>query len=728
MKRVRLHVKGLVQGVGFRPFVYSIAIKHNLKGFVLNSSKGVCVEIEGTAQDIENFLASFENLPPLARVDEVQKEFIPPKHSHTFVIKKSSKRSAKTTLILPDMAICDDCLKEMRDPKNRRFQYPFINCTNCGPRYSIIKDIPYDRALTSMKKFTMCKACQEEYENPLDRRYHAQPISCKECGPTLTFYTQKLTCKNEDALQEAAKSINDGKIIAIKGVGGFHLVCDGTNDLPIQKLRAFKNRPLKPFAIMCKDEQEASLHVKMTLAEKKTLISLEKPIVLMKKSPTSKLSNLVAPMTNRLGIFLPNTPLHVRLFDFLKAPIIATSANIKSEPIITDKKALDERFGDILSGILDYDRDIIHPSDDSLVQMIGDKKLFLRVSRGIVPLQLLYPSQKDKNILAVGAMDKNAIAFYSKGKITLSPYIGDMSSIKTFELFKKSIDEWKRFYGINFDVIIHDNHPNYLTTKWAKEQNIKTKGVNHHHAHILSVLLEKNLPLDKEVLGIAWDGTGYGDDGSIWGGEFLVCKGRAYKRVGYLKPFKLLGSEKSIKHIDRVAYSMLQDIDETKNTPNAFLAKIHKNSINSPLCSSMGRLFDAVCYLTTNLKEVSYDGQSGLILESLYDKNITSSYPLHVKDGVVIYDEMLLQILKDKHNPSLIASKFLNALVELIIHFATLYALPVVVCGGVFQNQTLLSTLVQKWQTSNQPLLFPQAIPPNDGGISMGQIAYYLTK
>lgn len=723
MKRIALQIQGLVQGVGFRPFVYSLATKHKLSGFIANTAKGVHVELQGNEDILKYTLKELKTtLPPLARVDKFSYKYIKIKNDTNFTIKKSENRDRKTGAIVPDMAICDDCLSELNSRNNRRFKYPFINCTNCGPRYSIIEDIPYDRAYTSMAKFTMCDECKKEYENPLNRRYHAQPISCKKCGPTLTLYAN--INKIDNAIKETCRLINSGKIVAIKGVGGFHLICDASNDRVVEKLRLFKSRPHKPFAIMCKDYEQASLHVDINMHEKNTLLGIEKPIVLMSKKPNSTLSNLIAPHTNKLGIFLPNTPLHVILFDYLKSPIIATSANIKGEPITTKREDLEDKFGDLLGGILDYNRDILHPCDDSLVQMIGDKKLYLRVSRGIAPLTLPYSTKVSKNILAVGAEDKNAIAFYMNNKIILSPYLGTINSVKTYELFENTIESWERFYGMHFDEIIHDNHPDYTTTKYAKSKNIKTTSVNHHHAHILATMIDRKIPLGRRVLGVSWDGTGYGDDKTIWGGEFLVCEGRAYERVAYFKPFKLLGGEKSIKNIDRIAYSMLLDldIDLDEFEKLSFLAQMHQKDINSIKCSSVGRLFDTVCYLATGLKEISYDGQSGLLLESLYDRSITDFYPLHVEGKIIDYTQMLLDILKDRKNPNLIASKFLNSLANIIIHISKEYNLPIVLGGGVFQNKTLLEILIAK----NRSIYFPQNLTPNDGSICIGQIAYAL--
>lgn len=725
-KRISLHVKGLVQGVGFRPFVYALAKELNLHGFVQNSSSGVVVQIQATDEKIDEFIHNLKTkTPPLCKIQTIKKTYIPLENEDGFYIKKSDDTYAKNAHILPDMAVCKDCLKELNDKKNKRYEYAFINCTNCGPRYSIIQNIPYDRKFTSMSSFYMCDECKNEYENPLNRRYHAQPISCKNCGPSISFYDKNiLIAKENEAIKKCADMIKNGKIVAIKGIGGFHIVCDAFNDESILRLRKFKNRLHKPFAVMFKNIFEVSKHVKMSKYEKLALNDLQKPIVLLQKKH-SKLSEFIAPLTDKIGCFLPNTPLHVILLKYLNKPIIATSANKKSQPIISQIEQIDEQFMQIIDGVLDYDRKIIHTCDDSVVQLVGKDKLYLRLSRAITPLFLHVKSNCKKNLLAVGAEQKNAIAFYFDEHIVLSPYIGGMDSVQSYELFEKTIHDWQKFYDIKFDIIIKDKHPLYQTSKYANEQNLKTISVNHHHAHILATMVDVKLNLNTKVLGIAWDGTGYGDDGSIWGGEFLICEGKKYKKVANFKQFKLLGGDKSIKNINRILYSMMLDFKNEVNLDEfsdiKFLKNMHQKNINAPLCSSVGRLFDAVYYICTKQKEVSYDGQSGMYLEKLYDKNLDFSYNLHVSD-VIEYENMILCMLKDMDNPIKIATGFLNALANLIYDFYIFYKLPIVVGGGVFQNKTLLSILKKK----KMPLYFPTILTPNDGSICVGQIAYVL--
>ncbi len=736
MQRVGVWVEGLVQGVGFRPFVYTLAHSHGIDGFVRNTPEGVYMEIEGSKDTIEAFIKDFyHKLPPLARVDSFKKTLLKPLNKKGFVIEHSDYGGSKHSAILPDMAVCDDCLAEMKDPANRRYKYPFTNCTNCGPRYSIIKTVPYDRPNTSMDIFKMCPQCQAEYEDPSNRRYHAQPISCPNCGPRLALRRLKdgkVLERDEASIKALANKIKEGAIVAMKGLGGFHLICDALNPKAIQTLRERKNRPTKPFAVLCKDEDMACKYGIFSEAEKKMLTAITKPIVLVYKNPKNPMPKEIAPHTDRLGLFLPYTPLHVTLFEYLDGPIIATSANRSGEPIIYNAKTLIEKLFNVVDYMLDFDREIINASDDSVVQLIDKKPLYLRLSRGLSPFTLPLKSAPNQTVLAVGAEQKNALAILHEKRIIQSPYIGDMHTIEGFEFFTRTLESLKSFYNINPQKIICDKHPQYHTTQWAKSQNLPIEFVQHHHAHICATMLEHNLK--GPVLGVAWDGTGYGDDGTIWGGEFLYCEGGKYERVGFFEPFKLVGGEVAIKEIWRVAYSILRDVmgdnvdDLAQFEPFkkrlSLVKKAHSNSINSPLCSSVGRIFDAVAFLSTGLSSVSYDGESGLLIEQLYDKTLEDTYEFSMENGVIKYKEQLMCACVDK--PEFIITKFINGLVSCIIKLAKIYNVPVVVGGGVFQNKTLLNRLYVELQKESIPLFFPEKIPPNDGGIAFGQLAKYV--
>ena len=627
--------------------------------------------------------------------------------------------------------MCDDCLSEMRDENNRRYNYFFTNCTNCGPRYSIVKTVPYDRPNTSMKPFVMCKDCQQEYDNPLDRRYHAQPISCEKCGPTLSLKDMagNVISTNLCAIKDLANFIEDGHIVAMKGMGGFHLICDATNTNSIKNLREKKKRPSKPFAVMMKSIENVELTCRLSRFEKSRLLSNERPIVLL-KTKQNNISSLVAPYIDRLGVFLAYTPLHVKLLDFLQNPIIATSANRSGEPIVTDEHNLQTKLGGVIKYYLDYNREIVNSSDDSVVQVIDDKDLMMRASRGITPLSVRVKTNEKRKILAVGAHQKNSIAIYMNNQVILSPYIGDLDNIETIKAFHKTLATFKEFYNFEPDLIVGDKHPLYETTKWAKKQSVPFVQIQHHYAHILSCMFEHDI--DEKVLGIAWDGTGYGDDGTIWGGEFLVCDRKAYKRVAYFEPFLLLGGDASIKDIRRIALSMILDCEDSeiyralltqfKTSELNLLKQMHKKELNSPKCSAVGRLFDMVAVIAGVCDKVSYDGESGLILESLYDENITEAYNIYLDGEVVKYKHTISEMFVDK-KPSLIASKFINALVNIVFVVSSNYDLKTLLSGGVFQNRTLLEKILKR----NNNIIFQNKLPINDGSIAIGQLTNILS-
>ncbi|NPA27990.1 MAG: carbamoyltransferase HypF, partial [Epsilonproteobacteria bacterium] len=557
MIRYRFLIKGVVQGVGFRPFIYKIATKLDLKGFVLNSSNGVIVELEGEERKIDEFEELlFSNLPPLAKIDSVTKEAIKIKRSKEFKILKSIKSAKKTTLVPADIKVCKECLEDIKNPNSRFFRYFATNCTNCGPRYSIIKSLPYDRENSSMAKFKMCKECKSEYNNPLSRRYHAQPIACKNCGPKLRLIVGKESFfeKDLDIYFKVAKLIKSGKIGAIKGVGGFHIVCDATNFDAIKKLREYKNRPTKPFAIMCKDINQIKKFAFVDKKEEELLLSKEAPIVILKRKNKAILSDLIAPNIDRVGCFLPYTPLHFLLFEHLETPIVATSANLGGEPIIKDINELKERLL-FLDFIVDFNRDIVNGIDDSLLQIVDNEVQMLRLGRGFAPKVLKLPKKIDKNILAFGANQKATIAIAFEDNLILSPYIGDLDNIKTINFFKQTIETFKRFYDFRADILVADLHPNYESSKLAKEiakkQNLKLFTIQHHLAHLNSVKAE--FGLEEEFISFIFDGTGFGDDGLLWGGEVFIGDKRKY----HFKPIKLIGGEKAIKEPRRVALALL---------------------------------------------------------------------------------------------------------------------------------------------------------------------------
>lgn len=728
---------GIVQGVGFRPFIYQLAEEFNLKGFVYNCSYGVISEVEGETVNLEYFEKSLhEKLPPLAKIESFQKIQTNLKNYKTFKIRKSQVAQNKIASVSPDMALCEKCKTEFNDKNNRRFKYPLINCTNCGPRYSIIYTVPYDRPNTSMKNFEMCEECKREYENPQDRRYHAQPISCKNCGPTISFTSLKSNFTTTiNPLKKLSKDIKDGKIVALKGMGGFHIICDATNEESIKKLRVKKRRPHKPFAIMVSDIEMAKKYCLLSKHEECAISSIFKPIVLLNKKDDCTLNENIAPMLKKLGLFLPYTALHEEIFSYIKVPLIASSANLSGEPIITNKEELVYKLGDVIDSFVDFDREIVNFSDDSVLHLVGDKKVFLRNSRGLAPFSLQTNFSSKEKILALGANQKSTIAIFHDGQITISPYIGDLNSVDSYNAFKKTIKTFEQFYDFKASYIVCDLHPNYGSTLFAKEQNLPTIQLQHHYAHTLCVMFENNLK--DNVLGVLFDGTGYGSDKTIWGGEFLICNVKDYKRVCTFKPFKLLSGDKSIKNISKIAYSIFYEHKDNSKVKKLFkhftkdehvlLSYSYEKNINAIFCSSVGRLFDAVAFVALNLHEVTYEGQSGMYLESLYDDTIKEFYKIVINEkNEIEYEHWFLQMLDE--SPQQIATKFINSLALVILSVAKKYNLQVVLSGGVFQNSVLLKSVISLFEKENINYFLPKNMSPNDSSIALGQLIFALNK
>ena len=716
MIRKSYSIDGLVQGVGFRPFIYGVAKRLNLFGFVKNSADGVYLEIEGEDERVKRFeeLLNSDELPTLCEIKNITIKEKKPLYSEQFEIIQSTKKDiAKNAIVLPDMAVCEDCISQTFSLTSKRYYHYFATtCTNCGPRYSILQTVPYDRENTSMSEFKMCPSCQEEYDNPLDRRYHAQPTSCHTCGPKLNT-----------TIEQTAQKIKDAKIVAIKGIGGFHLVCDALNDEVVKKLREYKNRPTKPFALMCKDLKELKNIAEISKKEKELLTSKESPIVILKKHPHALVSKFVAPNIDRVGCFLPYTPLQHLLFRYLKNPIVATSANLGDEPIITDAKDIELKLP-FVEHVLDFNRDIVNAIDDSLTQIVDNKIQILRLARGYAPKSMKLPYKLDKKILAVGANQKNTISLAFGDTLIISPHIGDLNSLKSFDFFTRTLETFKRFYDFEPDIIIHDKHPNYETTKWAKKQNKKLFEVQHHLAHIYSCKAE--FGLSGEYVGFSFDGTGYGDDGTIWGGEVFVGDERKY----HFKPIKLLGGEKAIKEPRRVALSMLFDrysLDEVLEFDLPFskneiklLHQSYAKNLNAPLSSSLGRVFDGVASLAGLCDFQTYEGEAGLLCESIYDATCQDSFSFNTKDGVIEIDF-------DFFDNDLV-SKFINTIVEIVLYIAKKESLDVILSGGVFQNKTLLELIIKRFKKENITYHYQQYTPINDSGISLGQIKYFLEK
>lgn len=749
ISRTRINIRGAVQGVGFRPFIYRLATSLNLNGFVYNSSQGVFIEVEGDKQILEEFILRIEKeKPERSFITGMEFSFLDFIGFTEFKIYKSKNEQEKSTIIQPDIAVCKDCLNEMNDPSNRRFRYPFINCTNCGPRFSIIESLPYDRPNTSMKKFIMCNECIAEYENPLDRRFHAQPIACPKCGPHIELWdsAKEENALGEDVICSVANKIREGKIITLKGLGGFQLIVDARNGTAVNCLRGRKHREEKPFALMFPSIESINEICDLSELERRLLQSPESPIVLLKKRVNikSNVADSVAPDNPYLGIMLPYTPIHHLLLNELNFPIVATSGNLSEEPMCIEEDEAFNKLGGIADYFLIHNRPIVRHVDDSIVRIILNREMVLRRARGYSPLPINLPNvnQNGKSILAVGGHLKNNIVLKIGSNAFVSQYIGDLSTESAYKTFIKVIDDFKQLYETEPSELICDMHPEYISTNYTKLLGVNYKTVQHHYAHIASCRAENQITAS--ALGIAWDGTGYGMDGTIWGGEFFISDDNTFSHIAQLKQFQLPGGEKAIKESRRSALGILYELYGTEIFYNAlFFNELNFSSreleiiksmldkkINSPKTSSVGRLFDAVSSLL-NISHISnYEGQSAMKLEFMVDKNELGKYPFElIENEIFIIDwrEMIESIINDKKKGvdiSKISTKFHNTLTEIILSISEIFGEEkVVLSGGCFQNLYLTEKTFELLEDNNHKVYMHQRIPPNDGGIALGQIA-----
>ncbi len=746
-ERLRLRVAGIVQGVGFRPFVYQQAVSLGLSGFVFNDGGGVGIEIEGPPEALAAFERALnEHPPPLARIDGVRREAVPVRGDNGFVIRRSEAGSA-SAMVSPDVALCDACETELRDPENRRYRYPFINCTDCGPRYTIVEHLPYDRPNTSMEAFAMCPACEAEYNDPANRRYHAQPVSCYDCGPVLTLYAEgekRESGNGEAVIDAAARRIREGEIVAVKGLGGFHLVCDATDETAVRTLRERKRRPSKPLAVMFPSMASVETAARLGEADRRLILSRERPVTVVTKREGSPVAPSVAPGIDRIGVFLPYTPLHLLLLEAVGRPVVATSANLSDEPIITDRETLERKLGHVVDAVLDHDRAILNACDDSVAAAAAGKRVPLRMARGYAPASRPLPFETGKKILAVGANQKNAVALAFGKQLVLSPHIGDLVGLDAFEYFERTLGTFRRFYDFSPDVIVCDLHPGYETTRWAEAAAKRPDApalvrVQHHYAHVLACMAEHGMT--QKVLAFAFDGTGYGGDGTLWGAEVLVADVHGFERVGHLRPFRLLGGEKAVREPRRVALAMLFECfspEEVLTTESpavrAFEASeirtLHamwSRGLNAPWSSSAGRLFDAAASLAGLAQTVGYEGESGLLVEAAAAGcRDAEPYAFPEKEGVADWEPMLRAMLAEK-DPAVTAARFMATLAAWIVRTAKRHrGLPVVLTGGVFQNRTLLEAAVSALEAEGIDCLFQRETPLNDGGIALGQAWYAL--
>ncbi|EAJ6201722.1 carbamoyltransferase HypF [Campylobacter coli] len=718
----KIKISGLVQGVGFRPLVYELALKSKLFGEVRNDGFGVEIILACTQKECQNFIENLKNhLPPLARIDQLIITQISISNYENFSITPSLENT-KSTPMLSDFALCKECKKEFFDEKNPRFLYPFITCTHCGPRFSIIKSLPYDRTHTSMQELLMCEFCKSEYEDPKNRRFHAQPISCPQCKIDVFLKNKKgeILAQDDEAFKTCAKLLKQGKILAIKGMGGFHLMCDAFNLEAIKELRLRKNRPKKPFALMCRDMSDAK-ELCFVDEEEELLGSILAPIVILK---AKKAFSLIAPDVDKLGIMLAYTPLHLLLFRYFDGVLVATSANLSGESIIKDEDNLLKKLGNVFDFYLDYAREIHNPSDDSIAQVVNGKTMFLRTSRGLNPTYLEIKSDKKGVFLALGSELKNEFVIFYENKLLISPYIGDLKSVDVHERFFSLLDFFKQSYDLSFDQILCDKHPNFSYTK----EFYNTYKIQHHYAHFCALYFEyeKEFKKDEKALGFIFDGTGYGDDGKIWGGEIFIGNLKQYERIAHFENFTLINSD--IKNIQNLALSLIWHYD-LEDEAKIFLSKIPKIKLenlkkihtHSTLqTSSLGRIIDAFGSIVFNMEKISYEAQIGLMCEAFYDENLDFSYELFSKDGEINFKELIEGALKDEKTKAI--TGMFNALANFIIDFSKDYDLKVLLSGGVFQNKTLLEILKAK----NFDFFIPLKYPCNDSSIALGQMVHFL--
>lgn len=750
MKTLRLQVRilGIVQGVGFRPFVYRLATEIGLKGWVRNDSNGVTIEVEGTEQRLVEFLNRLpREKPPPAYIYTIDHRFLAPAGFEEFKIVESKDSGKPLVWILPDLATCKDCLRETFEPADRRYRYPFTNCTYCGPRFTIIEDLPYDRPRTSMKTFKMCQECQKEYSDPKDRRFHAQPNACPVCGPHVQFWLTDGTvvAEKDDAIKHAVEFLRKGKIVALKGLGGFLLLVDASNEEAVSELRKRKRRPFKAFAVMYPDIDSLKAHVEVPEFAETLLLSPQAPIILLPRKPGGwmEIAESVAPQSPYLGVYLPYTPLHhIILKDFGK-PVVATSGNLSDEPIVTDEKDALQRLGNLCHALLVHNRPIVRHADDSVLQFITKpepRPQLLRRARGYTPLPLL-TNKRLPPILALGGHMNVTIGITRGNEIILSQHIGDLDTWESRKVYLRTIDDFLRLYRIKPEYIVHDMHPDYYSTLIAQEFNLPDIAVQHHHAHLSACMLENSI--DPPALGLTWDGTGYGVDKTVWGGEFLLGGPHEFKRVATLFPFKLPGSERAIKENWRTGLSLLYEsygADFPQNLPlfdeisekRAFsILDLIEKGINSPITTSMGRLFDGMSAILGISYFNTHQAQSAQLLEYAAWRAESKVKPLEfqiIEGDPILLDwrPMVRDAVRRLHSgehPDEIAAAFHRTLMVASLEIAKKIGIKkIALAGGVFCNRFLTEGIIELFTGEGFEVYYHSQLPPTDGSLPAGQI------
>jgi hydrogenase maturation protein HypF len=763
-RRVRARVEGVVQGVGFRPFVYRLAHELELAGYVLNDERGVLLEAEGDRGRVASFLERLPTeAPPLAHVQSVAADELEPQGERGFVIAASERSGEPEALVSPDTATCDDCLAELFDPGDRRYRYPFINCTNCGPRFTIVRGVPYDRPLTTMAGFEMCERCRAEYNDPLDRRFHAQPNACPECGPRAWLATRDgaEVGGTGDAVRAAAAALLEGRIVAVKGIGGFHLACRADDEEAVTALRSRKHREDKPFAMMAPDLDSARRLVELTPSEEELLLGPQRPIVIAPRRPAAAVADSVAPRSRDLGVMLPYSPLHHLLLADAGSALVLTSGNVSDEPIAyRDDEAL-ARLGRIADLFLVHDRPIETRTDDSVLRAhaaaASGRPILVRRSRGYVPESLELPVECHRPILACGAELKNTFAVAKGARAWVGHHIGDLENYETLVSFTEGVEHFERLFSVEPELVAHDLHPEYLSTKYARERpGVERVGIQHHHAHLAACLAEHGET--GSAIGAIYDGTGWGSDGTVWGGELLAGGLEDCKRVGFLFPVRLPGGEAAIREPWRMACAWLAAAqgEERPAPPPALRGEVEearwgevcelvRSGVASPITTSAGRLFDAAAAICGVRTRVNYEGQAAIEFEAVADPSEAGSYPLPVidvgsalsvkrddRDALVLDARVLIRALVADlgggADVAQVSARFHNSIAGATAEACATQAGGldidrVALSGGVFQNRLLLERTAAALRERGLRVLIPERLPPNDGGIACGQVA-----
>ncbi len=750
--RVQILVRGLVQGVGFRPYIFGLARRRALRGQVLNNTTGVLIDVEGDNSAVEGFIKEItSNPPPLSRIESIQRQDILDAADYQdFRIVESMSNGERLTPISADIATCADCLKELFDPEDRRYRYPFINCTNCGPRFTIIEGIPYDREQTTMRDFAMCVECRAEYENPLNRRFHAEPTACPQCGPRLSLRDSQGCAVELEAGEDIAGRVrtllSSGQIVVIKGIGGFHLACDALNSEAVEYLRQRKYREDKPFALMAKSVAVIKEYAHVSEAEEALLNSAPRPVVLLEKRVDANIPEAVAPSLRMLGFMLPYSPLHQLIFENLDRPLVMTSGNVSDEPICYEDEEVIRRLNKIADYFLSHGRRIHIRTDDSVARVHEGREMILRRSRGYAPAPVKTGFKFEREILACGAGLKNTFCLTRGTHAFLSHHIGDLENLETLASFKQGIEHYRRLFHLHPEVIAYDLHPEYLSTKYALALgDDQTKiGVQHHHAHIASCMADNRI--EGEVIGVAMDGLGFGTDGRMWGGEFFAADFRDAERIAHLEYMPMPGGAKAIREPWRMAAGYLHRAfgDEFVNLDLPFVQHMDRKAwttlrgmiatgTNSPETSSMGRLFDAVSSLLGLRNTVNYEGQAAIELEAIADADCTQAYEFEIGAGgsIIRAERVIRRAVEDLLNGAstqTVSAKFHLGVVHLIVSVACNVRDErrlnrVALSGGVFQNMFLLTNVCRMLREDGFEVLTHSRVPTNDGGISLGQAA-----